>query len=85
MNQDRIKTVIQEIIKLSGLSESPVELTFDDEISVWWCSLGSNYNHLVSGKNADTLSAINYLVRRILEKRTWRRIFHKKYGFGRYK
>lgn len=68
MNQDRIKTVIQEIIKLSGLSESPVELVFDEEISIWWCSLGSKYNHLVSGKNADTLSAVNYLVRRILEK-----------------
>lgn len=77
MNQDRIKAVIQEIMKLSGLSEDSVELVHDQELSIWWCSLGSAFNHLVSGKNADTLAAINYLVRRILEKELGEDFFAK--------
>lgn len=68
MKNAQIENLITEFFKETGIHSGEVSFIYDDETKTLWCALSLPDGRLLTGKNGETLSAINHLVRKIVEK-----------------
>lgn len=67
MPRERIQNIIKEILNRAGFFVD--EIFFDNsEESIIFISIKSSDGYFLIGKNGETLSSLNYLVSKILEK-----------------
>ena len=66
MNQDTIKTTVEDIFKHLNCAISSVE--FSDEGGILWCMITTPDSRFVIGRDGETLRSFNHLVRKIIEK-----------------
>ena len=66
MQQDKIKTVIEEIFNQTDCSISKCE--FSDENGMLWCMIDTPDSRFMIGRDGETLRSLNHLVRKIIEK-----------------
>ena|ERR1035437_3949860 len=66
MQQDKIKTVIEEIFNRTDCSISKCE--FSDENGMLWCMIDTPDSRFMIGRDGETLRSLNHLVRKIIEK-----------------
>ena len=68
IDQD-LKNLIEEFIKKTSFDYKDLEVNLDLESGSYWCSVRSIDSHALIGRDGETIQAINYLVKRILEKK----------------
>ena len=68
MEQDKIKTIIEEIFKHTGCTFSKCE--FSDDNGILWCMIETPDSRFIIGREGETLRSLNHLVHKILEKNT---------------
>ena len=68
IDQD-VKNLIEEFIKKTSFDYKDLEVNLDLESGSYWCSVRSIDSHALIGRDGETIQAINYLVKRILEKK----------------
>jgi spoIIIJ-associated protein len=66
MKQSEISNLIKEIIEKATVSVSGIEIN-EDKGGTTWFSVEVNEPHLFSSRGGEGLSALNHLVRRVLE------------------
>jgi len=67
MNLTITQQKIEQFFKESGLYDGTLTFTFDEKNNTLWCSLMVSDSRLFTGKNGEVLSALNHLVRKIVE------------------
>jgi spoIIIJ-associated protein len=68
MQTQNIEQLVKDFFKESGLHAGEVAFTYDDETKTIWCGISTPDSRLLTGKNGETLAAINHLVRKMVEK-----------------
>ncbi len=68
MQTTQIEQIVKEFFKETGLYAGEVSFIQDDDTKTIWCAISLNDGRLLTGKNGETLAAINHLVRKIIEK-----------------
>lgn len=68
MDHTKTKNIIQNLVSSAGFADEVSDLVYDEDVLVWLCPIKTNHHRLVSGRNADTITAFNTLLRKILEK-----------------
>ena len=68
MPTSQIEQVIKDFFTGTGLHSGEISFVYDEETKTMWCALFTNDSRLLTGKNGETLSAINHLVRKLVEK-----------------
>lgn len=68
IDQD-LKNLIEEFIKKTNFDYKDLEVNLDLESGSYWCSVRSSDSHALIGRDGETIQAINYLVKRVLEKK----------------
>ena len=68
MQTAQIETLVKEFFKETGLHSGEVSFVYDDDTKTMWCAISTPDGRLLTGKGGETLSAINHLVRKIVEK-----------------
>lgn len=66
MNQDSIKSIIEEIFTHAGCTVSTLE--FSDENGMLWCMIKTPDSRFMIGRDGETLRSLNHIVRKIIEK-----------------
>ena len=66
MNQDKIKTIIEDIFQATDCSITKCE--FVDEKSMLWCMIDTPDSRFMIGRDGETLRSLNHIVRKMLEK-----------------
>ena len=64
----QIETIIKDFFKETGIHSGEVAFSYDDETKTMWCAIATNDSRMLTGKNGETLAAINHLVRKMVEK-----------------
>lgn len=59
----KIKEFIEKILPCEEISFSQ-----EEDVNIYWCQVQSKESHHLLGHHADGLAAINYLVRKLIEK-----------------
>ncbi|MBP6854753.1 MAG: hypothetical protein KBD26_00195 [Candidatus Pacebacteria bacterium] len=67
MKPDDLKKIIGEIIELINIPFDEVDFYLDEESGVYWFKIKTKESKLLIGKDGETLKAINYLFRKIVE------------------
>lgn len=67
MKPDDLKTIIEEIIKLTNVSVDEIDFYLDDQSGSYWLKIKSKESNLLIGKDGETLKALNYIFRKIIE------------------
>ena len=68
MQTAQIEQILKDFFKGTGIHQGEVVFSYDDENKTIWCSLSTPDGRLLTGKNGETLSALNHLARKIVEK-----------------
>ena len=68
IDQD-LKNLIEEFSTKTSFDYKVLEVNLDLESGSYWCSVRSIDSHALIGRDGETIQAINYLVKRILEKK----------------
>ena len=66
MNEDTIKSAIEQIFTLTGCELSSV--TFTEESNILWCMIETPDSRFIIGREGETLHSLNHIVRKILER-----------------
>ncbi len=66
MNQDQIKTIIEDIFKHTACTISKCE--FSEEGNMLWCHIDTPDSRFMIGRDGETLRSLNHLVRMMVEK-----------------
>ncbi len=66
MEQEKIKSIIEDIFKHTSCTISSIEISNDD--GMIWCMIETPDSRFMIGKDGETLRSLNHLVRKILEK-----------------
>lgn len=66
MNYEEIKQKIKEILEKTTFSVEEVSVFCDNDR--FWCEVKSNDSHFLIGRNGEHLTALNHLIRRVLER-----------------
>lgn len=69
MNQEHIKSTIDSFLKAFNVAITEAIIEFDDASGTYWYKITTPESHLLIGKNGETLSSLNYLVKKIFESR----------------
>ena len=67
MKPDDLKTIIEDIIKLTNISVDEIDFYLDDQSGSHWFKIKSKESNLLIGKDGETLKALNYIFRKIIE------------------
>lgn len=67
MKPDDLKKIIGEIIELINIPFDEVDFYLDEESGVYWFKIKTKESKLLIGKDGETLKALNYLFRKIIE------------------
>ncbi len=68
MQTTQIENIITSFFKESGIHSGDISFVYDEDTKTIWCGISTADGRLLTGKNGETLSAINHLVRKIIEK-----------------
>ena len=68
MEQDKIKTIIEEIFKYTGCTFSKCDFSLED--GILWCMIETTDSRFIIGREGETLRSLNHLIHKILEKNT---------------
>ncbi len=68
MQNAQIEKIVSEFLKETGIHSGEVSFFYDEDTKTMWCGISVADGRLLTGKNGETLSAINHLVRKIVEK-----------------
>lgn len=68
MNEAVLKKIVGDFLSQTGIHTGEISYHLSDDGVTLWCSFGSPDGHLYLSRNAEPLSAINHLIRRIAEK-----------------
>ena len=60
--------LIKELIKKTHFAIDDIEVHFDDDTGSYWYQIRTPEPNYFLGKNGETLSALNHLARRMIEK-----------------
>jgi spoIIIJ-associated protein len=66
-NIDRIQSIIKNFFLKSGLHDGEIVFKHDDTTNTIWCVIDVNDPRLLTGKNGETLGALNHIVRKMIE------------------
>jgi len=66
MDQDKIKTIVENIFNLTGCTISKCE--FSDENKMFWCMIDTPDSRFMIGREGETLRSLNHLVQKIVDK-----------------
>ncbi len=67
MKPDDLKLIVEEIVKLTNISVDEIDFHLDDQSGSYWFKIKSKESHLLIGKDGETLKALNYIFRKIIE------------------
>ncbi len=68
MQNAQIEKIITEFFKETGIHSGEVSFSYDEDTKTIWCGISVADGRLLTGKNGETLAAINHLIRKIVEK-----------------
>ncbi len=68
MQTAQIEKIVTAFFKETGIHSGEVSFSYNEDTKTMWCSISTNDGRLLTGKNGETLSAINHLVRKVVEK-----------------
>lgn len=68
MQNIQLEKIITSFFKETGIYSGEISFTYDDDTNMMWCVITTPDGRLLTGKNGETLAAINHLVRKIIEK-----------------
>ena len=68
MQTTQIEQIVRHFFKETGIHQGEVSFVYDEDTKTIWCGIGTSDGRLLTGKNGETLAAINHLVRKIVEK-----------------
>ncbi len=68
MNLADTQSKIADFFKTSGLHTGEISFVFDENTNTLWCSLETPDARLYLGREGEGLSALNHIVRKIIEK-----------------
>ena len=66
MDQDKVKTIVENIFNLTGCTISKCE--FSDENKMFWCMIDTPDSRFMIGREGETLRSLNHLVQKIVDK-----------------
>lgn len=66
MNQDKIKTIVQDIFTATDCTVSKCE--FKEENGMLWCMIDSPDSRFMIGREGETLRSLNHIVKKMIEK-----------------
>ncbi len=66
MDQDKIKTIIEQIFTYTGCAVS--SCTFSEDSGMLWCLIETPDSRFIIGREGETLRSLNHLVRKMLER-----------------
>lgn len=69
MIETEIKNLIEEFLQKTSFDFSDVSITLDMDNDSYWCSISSDDSKQLIGRNGETIQVINYLIKRILDKK----------------
>jgi spoIIIJ-associated protein len=69
MFERELEKVIREILEKTPFSVDSIEVDVASDETNIWCKISSEDSRHLIGRNGETLQSIDYLVKRILEKR----------------
>jgi spoIIIJ-associated protein len=68
MKKEALKRIVSTFLKETGIHTGEVSYSLSDDGITLWCSFSTPNGQAFLGRNAEGLSAINHLVRRIAER-----------------
>lgn len=68
MQNTQIEKIVTAFFQETGIHSGEVSFSYDEDTNTMWCGISIADGRLLTGKNGETLSAINHLVRKIVEK-----------------
>lgn len=68
MQTAEIEKIIEGFFKETGIHTGEVSFSYDEDTKTMWCTINTPDGRLLTGKNGETLTAINHLVRKMAEK-----------------
>ncbi len=68
MHTTQIEKIVSEFFKETGIHSGDVSFLYDEDTKTMWCSISVADGRLLTGKNGETLAAINHLIRKIVDK-----------------
>ncbi|MEI6659921.1 MAG: R3H domain-containing nucleic acid-binding protein [bacterium] len=68
MNQDKIKSIIENIFTHTGCELA--SCTFTEDSGMLWCMVETPDSRFIIGRDGDTLRSLNHIVRKVLERDT---------------
>jgi spoIIIJ-associated protein len=67
MSQPRTETIVKEFFAGTGLHAGELLFVYDEETKILWCSIIVADGRMLTGKNGETLGAINHILRRVID------------------
>ncbi len=67
MFENDIKNFIEEFIRKTTFDFGSVQVTLDMDSGSYWCSINSDDSRALIGRDGETIQALNYVIKRILE------------------
>ena len=67
MTEKDLKAFIEEFIQKTSFGFEQVSVSFDQESGLYWCSIQSQDSKRLIGRDGETIQAINFLIKRIIE------------------
>lgn len=67
MTENDLKQFIEEFIGKTSFEFDQINVTLDTESGSYWCAINSSESKRLIGRDGETIQAINFLIKRILE------------------
>lgn len=67
MLENEIKNLIEEFLNKGGFSFDEVSVSLDMDAGSYWASISSDDSKVLIGRQGETMQAINYLLKRVVE------------------
>ena len=65
--ENELKNLIQEFLNKMGFEVENIDVLLDMDSGSYWCKIKSNDSKRLIGRNGETMQAINYLFKRIID------------------
>ncbi len=67
MIDNDLKVFIEEFIQKTSFGFDQISVSLDNESGSYWCSVQSHDSKRLIGRDGETIQAINFLIKRVLE------------------
>lgn len=67
MLESEIKNTVEEFIKKTGFAFENLEVNLEEESGSFWVKISSTDSRALIGRDGETIQAINFLLKRIIE------------------